>query len=439
VLSTRVLFQWIHERQLIRESIFSLVSNGVGRIAGFVGVIVIAAQYGANSETDIFFLILAVVLFITSLGQSFFDLWFIPAYLQQREQSAADLRALLGFVVGAIVCLGILLSIGSDVLVSHAAAMYGNYGTEDTARVFVLLTYEMSPLVVLYWLSGVGIAVLNAEQRFTAAGLMPSVPWISTIPFALYLKDVLGIHALSIGLIAGTSCQAMIVYVLLVRQGLAISFGTWHPATVQSRNGTSLFMGLSLFSAIPILDRILVSCFLPSGDVTALENATRLIQIPWTLATAGYINVFHTWWAARMSEGKLEYARSSFRKLFTISSIVFIPISFFLFWEGLPIVEFTFGRGRYSNEAIHATAQTFAYYCLGYWAFMLRSTVIRFYSAHQSTGVVLGSAIWDISVHLIAALFLIERVGIGGIGMASSLGYIASLVYAMSRHHRKRL
>jgi putative peptidoglycan lipid II flippase len=424
----------------VRDSFLSLVSNGVGRIAGFAGVVVIAAQYGATIETDIFFLILAGILFLTALGQSFFDLWFIPTYLRYKNQSATTQSAFLGSVMGAIASLGTLLSIGSDALVSHAAVMYGNYGSEDAARVLVQLTYEMSPLVVLYWLSGVGIAVLNAEQRFIAAGLMPSISWISTVPLAVYAKHSLGIHALSIGLVIGTSCQIGVLLVLLKRSGIAISLGHHHCAIMMDkfREPASLLLGLAMLSFMPFMDRLLVSYLLPSGNVTALENASRLTQIPWTLAAVGYMNVYHSWWVKKASEGDIQSLSRSFWKLIMVSFVLFIPISVLLYLQALPIAAITFKHGKYSVEALIGTADVFAYYCLGYWAFMLRSTFIRYYSARENIAIIRQIALLDISAHTVSALMLVPILGIGGIGIASSFGYVASLGLAIwhCRPHR---
>jgi putative peptidoglycan lipid II flippase len=117
--------------------------------------------------------------------------------------------------------------------------------------------------------------------------------------------------------------------------------------------------------------------------------------------------------------------------LFIFSSIVFIPLSFLLYWGALPIIRTVFGYGKYSDAAVIASAEVFGYYCLGYWAFMLRSLLIRFYSSQQDIHSIGRAAVIDFSVHLLAIFLLVERTGIAAFGIATTVGYFVSLGYLL--------
>jgi len=197
------------------------------------------------------------------------------------------------------------------------------------------------------------------------------------------------------------------------------------------RIGSIQAFALFLSAAIPIIDRVVVSIFLREGHVTALENAVRLLQIPWSLATVGYMNVFFSWWSSKSAESDWGYVNASFKKLFILSSIFFIPLSLLLYWEALPIITIVFGYGKYSDTAVMATSEVFGYYCLGYWAFMLRSILIRFYSSQQDIHSIGRAAMIDFLVHLLIIFLLIDKAGIATFGIATTIGYFVSLGYLL--------
>jgi len=97
----------------------------------------------------------------------------------------------------------------------------------------------------------------------------------------------------------------------------------------------------------------------------------------------------------------------------------------------MPIVSIVFRYGQYSDTAVIATSEVFGYYCLGYWAYMLRSTLIRFYSAQQNTPVIVKASILDFCVHFLVIFLLIEKKGIATFGIATTIGYFVSLGYIL--------
>ena len=81
-------------------------------------------------------------------------------------------------------------------------------------------------------------------------------------------------------------------------KGFQLEWGIHHSYLLKVLKIASLqTIALFLASIMPVMDRVIVSFLLSEGNVTAIENATRLCQIPWSLATVGYMNVFYSWWS----------------------------------------------------------------------------------------------------------------------------------------------
>ena len=433
----KILLKRILNRPLIRGSILSVLGNGIGRIGGLAVSIIIAALYGANLETDLFYIIFAVVAFFLNLFQGTLDLSFIPVYSEVRSKNTSEAGRFLGSMFLNILLLTTTIVLLTDVLVWYFVPSFVSNQSHDFLQLVVHLTWEMAPVIIGVGVSALFIAFFNAERLFMAAGLMPFFSSFGIIIFIFLLKDMWGIHALSLGFLFGTSLQVYVMYLLFKKKGFKLELKIYDPRLLKFLKLASLqTLALFLASIMPVIDRIVASFFLQEGNVAAIENATRLCQIPWSLATVGYINVFFSWWSRKSSEGDFMYVNASFKKLFIFSCIVFIPASLLLFWGALPIVRIAFGYGNYSNDAVIATSEVFGYYCLGYWAYMLRSTLIRFYSVQQKAFRIVRAAILDFCVHLLVIFLLIGRVGIGAIGIATTIGYSISLGYLLIYYFR---
>jgi putative peptidoglycan lipid II flippase len=433
----RYLREKISSRPLVHDSIISLIGNGLGRIGGLAASVIIAAIYGADVYTDTFYMVFAVFTFFIILIQGALDLAFIPLYAEVRNKNALDKDTFLSSIALNLLVFTAAGTFILDVLVRWLApAFLSNLGVESV-RLISKLTSEMSPALIGITVSSVFISAFNAEKWFFAAGLMPFFPSLGMIVFSFFLKDKWGIHALSTGLSFGAMVQLIAMFLLLGRRNVKLKFVFYHYQLMNTlkKTATPLFV-LLVFSALPIVDRIIIANYLAEGNITAYEYALKLCQIPWSLATIGYINVFFSWWSQKSSEGDLIFLNSSFKKLFYLSCIVYIPLSLILFFSAQFLVKLVFGYGNYSMDAIIATSNVFGYYCLGYWAFMLRHTLIRYYMAQQNSLIIVKTAIWDFIIHLVTVFFLIKKAGISSIGIAASIGYTASLLYLYIYHLR---
>jgi putative peptidoglycan lipid II flippase len=426
-------------KQLVRDSLISLFSNGIGRLGSLAVPIVIASQYGANVYTDAFYLALSIATFFLNLFQGSLELSFVPIYSDLRSKDRSESNRLVGSVVFGLALLSIAICLVIGVAVWYFAPLLVANQSQAVVQLLTQLTWEMSPSIVLFALVALFTAVFNAERWFFAVGIMPALQSLSIVCVIFLLKSRWEIHAAAAAIFSGTLIQATAMYLFYRRQNadLRLRFHQEYLLRVLRAAGPLMLM-LCLFSVMPFVDRLVVTIFLLEGNVTVIENATRLSQIPWSLGTVGYVTVFLSWWSRKNAEGDSHFVNSTFRALFLLSCLAFVPASLLLYWGADPVVRLVFGHGKYPTETLTATSSVFAYLGLGYWAFMLRSTLIRFYSAQRYRSVIARAAVWDFCAHVVVSLLLIERMGVASIGIATSTGYVVSLAYLIL-HHRSSI
>ena len=426
------LLKWVSGRPLVYGSVLSFLGNGIGRIGGIVASIIIAAIYGANIHTDVFYLVFAVINFFFNFFQGTLELAFIPIYSEVSRKNNPEVARFLGSILLSILLVTAGIALFIDILVHYFAPFFLPGKTHDLVPLAIRLTWEMSPLIIGFGISTLFMALFNAERLFMTAGLIQLFPSLGIIIFVFLSKDTWGIHALPFGLLFGTLLQAYMIYLICKKRDFKLEWTIYNPYLRKILGMTyKQALALILFSTMPVIDRMIASLFLPVGNLTTIENASRLCQIPWAFANWGYINVFFSRWSKKSSEGDFVYVDASFRKLFVLSCVVFIPVSLILFMGSVPIVRTVFGYGEYSDPAVTATSEVFAYFCLGYWAYMLRSTLIRFYSSQQRLYIIVRAAVLDFCVHFLVIFLFIERMGVATIGIATTIGYFVSLGYVL--------
>ena len=432
VATAKILIDRIGRNPLVRNSVLALLSNGIGRLGSLAVPIVIANQYGANTNTDAFYLALSIATFFLNLFQGILELAFLPLYSEFASKNRQESKRLVGSLVWGLTFLSSALALVVGMVIWGFAPLFVE---KQSVQIFTRLTWEVAPAIILFALVALFTAVFNAERWFVAVGMMPALQSLAVVCFILLLRPIWNIHAVSGAIFAGTLIQVISMYLFYRKQnsGLELRLHQDHLIRVLGA-AAPLALMLALFAIMPVLDRLIVTVFLPSGNVTAIENAMRLSQIPWSLGTVGYLTVFLSWWSSKNAEGDSQFVTSTFKALFLLSCLVFIPASLLLYWGAEPLVRLAFGHGKYPTETVTATASVFAYFGLGYWAFMLRSTLIRFYSAQQSSSVIAKVAVWDVCAHVLIAWVLVGKMGVASIGIATCTGYVVSLAYLLNYH-----
>jgi putative peptidoglycan lipid II flippase len=432
VATAKILIDRIGRNQLVRNSVLALLSNGIGRLGTLAVPIVIASQYGANTNTDAFYLALSIATFFLNFFQGSLELAFLPLYAECERNDRDEAKKLVGSLVFGLMLLSSVVSLVVGVMIWGFAPLFVE---NQSVQILTRLTWEVAPVIVLFALVALFTAVFNAERWFLAVGMMPALQSLAVVCFILLLKPIWEIHAVSAAIFTGTLIQAVSMYLFYRKQNSRLELRVHQDHLIRVlRAAAPLALMLALFAIMPLFDKLMVTVFLPSGNVTVIENAMRLSQIPWSLGSVGYMTVFLSWWSSKNAEGDSQFVTSTFRALFSLSCLVFIPASLLLYWGADPLVRLAFGHGKYPIETVTASASVFAYFGLGYWAFMLRSTLIRFYSARRSSSVIARVAVWDVCTHVVVAWVLVGKMGVASIGIATCTGYVVSLAYLLNYH-----
>ncbi|HLF02553.1 MAG TPA: lipid II flippase MurJ, partial [Anaerolineales bacterium] len=156
------------------DSIVVTVLNGMAQAASFLLFAVIAALFGANWQTDAFFLAFSLPTIVIGTSINVIASVFIPLMTEWRIQHPEA----LGSLIGSALAYGFIFSGVSAVCIALIApAILGTLSIVPgvTQQLAVMHMRMLSPMIVVQTLIGLVSAVYNSGRRFWWPALTASL------------------------------------------------------------------------------------------------------------------------------------------------------------------------------------------------------------------------------------------------------------------------
>ncbi len=424
-------------RQIARAAAVLMLAFVVSGVLGLVRQAAISSTFGAGARLDAFVAAQRVpeTLFVLvaggALGSAFipvFTRFLAEGDVEGAQRLANGVISLLVLAATALIILAFALArpIVQRLLMPNAAPA--------TQALSVELMRLMLPTVLIFGISGLMMAVLNAHQHFLAPALAPSLYNIGLIFGALVLARGGDIHGLAWGAVIGALLHLGIQLPMLWRLRFRFrpTSGWWTPGVRQ----VLLLMGPRVLGLGVVQVNFWVNTALASGmmegSVAALSIAfTLMFTVIGVLGQSVGTAVFPT-----LSTLSARHEVSEFRRTLAnaLSSVLFlsIPAGIGLAVLGRPLVTVLFQRGEWTATDTAGTAWALALFSLGLAGHTVLEVLVRaFYALHDTwTPVKVGTAAMLLNIAL--SLVLIRVFGypdstdfahgpFGGLALAMSL------------------
>jgi putative peptidoglycan lipid II flippase len=292
---------------LNRVSLFKAASTVslltlASRVTGLVRDLLMAAVFGASALTDAFNVAFRIPnLFRRLFAEGAFSQAFVPALAHVKERDGPEatrelidnVATVLAWVLLAACVLGVA---GAPVLVWALAS-----GLQKDPRAMesaVFMTRVMFPYIGFMSLVALSAGILNTWKRFAAPAATPVLLNVAMILAAwlgapwLAARGIEPIYAMAGGVMVGGVMQLAVQVPLLRRLGLMPRIGLAWPRLRQSLRAPGVrhvggmmlpaLLGVGV-AQISLLINTQIASWLPSGSVTWLGYADRLMEFPTAL------------------------------------------------------------------------------------------------------------------------------------------------------------
>lgn len=401
----------------------------LSRLFGFLRDMIVAGLFGAGLTTDAFFVAFRIPnLLRRLLGEGSLTVSFVPIfteYLRNRSrEEAMELADIvftaLSILLVAVSLLGLLFS---PLIVTVMAPGFVKMPAQYDLAVF--LTRLMFPYIFLISLVALCMGILNSLRHFAAPALAPVVLNLAMILAALTLRGFFQepITALAIGVLAGGLLQLAMQWPFLLRMGVRLkpNFRFRHPG--MKRIGLLMLpaaFGAAIYQINIFIGTILAS-FLPTGSVSFLYYADRIVELPLGVFAIAVGTATLPSFSEQVAQGRFEELKRTIAFSLRIILFITIPATVALIALRVPIISVLFQRGEFDVQSTLLTAQALLCYAVGLWAFSIIRVIVSVFYSLQDTKAPMRAAIVALVVNVLFSLVLMFPLRHGGLALATSI------------------
>jgi putative peptidoglycan lipid II flippase len=404
----------------------------LSRILGLVREQIIAAIFGqvdvfaaASLPPETVFYVIAG----GALGSAFIPTFVAYMAKDERDEAWRMASIVTNLVTLVLIVICVLGGIFATQLVEYVLAPeFDATKVVETAALMRIML--ITPVV--FGISGLLMAILNAQQRFLLPALAPSLYNLGIIFGAVALSPFMGVYGLAWGTVIGALLHmgVQIPGLLQLRPTYSPALNANHPGVREIlRLMAPRVLGLAIVQ-INFWVVIVLASGMVEGSITALRRGFYLLLLPQgVIAQSIAIAVFPTF-AMQVAQEDRDGLRSTLSQVLRSVLFLALPATVGLVMLRLPIVRVIFERGEFTFEDSQSVAWALLFYGLGLVSHSLLEIVTRAYYAMHDTRTPVYAGGGAMLLNIVFSLLLMRVVGepgslemgpFGGLALALTL------------------
>ncbi|MAF14174.1 MAG: murein biosynthesis integral membrane protein MurJ [Parcubacteria group bacterium] len=413
------------------------VASLVSRFLGILRDRILAGEFGAGSELDMYYTafrfpdLVFNLLVLGALSAGFIPVF--TSYMSNKDKAWELVNVVLNVMFFSLILISTLAIILAPWLVKLIAPGFNGEQLVTTTA----LTRIMFLSPILLGISGVFGSVLQSYKRFFIYSLAPILYNLGIIVGALFFTIKFGIFGLAWGVVFGAFMHMLV-------QTIAITFLGYHYKWSFSITHKGLLKILKMMvprtlgliiTQINFLVVTIIGSTLAVGSIAIFNLANNIQSFPLGLFAISFaIAAFPT--LSELANKKKQFIEAVSLAIRQILFLI-VPASVLLIILRAQIVRIVLGSGRFDWEDTILTLETLSLFAFSLFAQGLILILARaFYAQHDSktpfyTGLVSAFA------NIILAVMLVDQFGVSGLALAFSLSTILNFVLlSLILHYR---
>lgn len=398
---------------------------GIDKVIGFVRSLIVNRMFGLTYDLDVFNAannipdLLSALISGGALGVALIPVLSEYAQAGDRPRLWAVFSRILNFAFLATALLAVIIALLAPILVSKVVAP--GFPAEQQLLTIELLRLDLAAILI-FSISGLVMAGLQANQHFLLPALAPGLYNIGQIFGATILADKLGmgIHGLVYGVILGA-----LLHLGIQIPGLLKYQFRWSPTVDVGDPGVRKVLRLvgpriatMFFIQLYFVYRDNLASGLGEGSVTALNLGWFIMQVPETLlGTAVAIALLPTIseiFAAHQTDAFKTAINQATRAVIALT----IPVAVLLYITIEPLVQAAFGFDMAGTARVVLATRA---YLLGLTGHALLEISARSFYAQQDAKTPFVAAALNSLAFIGVATVLSRTLGFMGIALTNSV------------------
>ena len=440
-------------QHLLRSSVVVALGTGLSRLTGFARTAVLAWVLGAgalaeaynlanNTPNLLYDLVLGGVLSAT----------LVPVIVEssaKRDEDGINAVATVITVILAIATIATMVLAPIVIRLYNLTAPSGQ--AAEQARIAVPLLILFAPQVLLYGLTALGTALLNARRSFAVPAFAPALNNIVVIcvllalprlgdgdlTFQSVLDDRLLLLVLGLGTTAGIVAMTLVLVPSIIRADIRLrwNFAPRDPAVKEILRLSGWTFGYVLTNLVAYgIVQVLANGV---GDVTIYAYAWMFFQLPYGLWTVSVMTTYMPELAHDWTTNAMDSFRRRLDSGLRLILVVALPASVGLILLSSPVVQLVFEHGQFDGVAAETTAHAVVAFLCGLPGFSLLLYAFRGFYAQRDTRTPFLVNLIESVVFVGIAIALVGRFEVVGLAAANSIAVTTFAAIALVLLHRR--
>jgi putative peptidoglycan lipid II flippase len=418
-------------RRIFAAAVMVGAMNGIVMAVAVLRDLIFAYRFGTGEIIDAFLMGLLVPTMAVQLVGISLSLAIVPEIISLRgHRAAADSLSSSTTMIG----LGLLFLLSAILLLLHhplTTVLTSGFDPERTRLTSFFFLGFLPCIVVQGWSTFLG-GLLNATNRFAIVALAPMLR-----PFALCVVLAVDWGAASAEVLlsaylAGAIGEAALVTVAAARAKLSFRprwGGLTEPLRRVLREFAMVLIGTGILNVAILVDQYFASLAGPGG-VAAYGYGAKIISV---LIGAGALPLgvaVLPHFAVQVREGQWTHLRGVLVQWSWVVLALSVPAAALLWFYSYDLVRLTFQRGAFSPEDSRLVAAIQMYLALQLPFYLCGILYVRVLISLQRNGLVALVALVNAATNIGGSLLLLGPLGVVGIALAASCGYMIATVLA---------
>ncbi len=416
--------------------VLALVNKGLG----FIKSMVIASVYGANLQTDAYYVAEGLLQNALIPISEAIAVSFLPIYIGIKEKNHHDSKTFASKTMTDIFLLAIILSgilyVSAPMILKMILPTYDVTSIKLAVGYFRILIWGMCFYVSNQLLQ----SLLNAEKQYGFSSFTAMLNNKIMTLSVCFLGNCYWMKALAMAVPFSYAVQYLFLQLKSRQYGkLTCRYG-FRDSRIWKlcMQALPIFFGNAICELNSLVDRSLLSG-MNTGAVTAVSYASVLYQFASNLIGIPMTTIIYTELAESFSSGHMEDGGRKLEKGIHISLFFCIPISLFVMISAELIVQITYGRGAFDTEAVMMTAQGLKYYGLCFLAYCLNALLFRACYSLGDTVLPMKIGLITVSLNIFLSIVLSRFLGLQGIVLATAIANTLTCLITLFIFNRTKL
>lgn len=388
----------------------------LSRISGLARDIVFARFFGANADTDAFFVAFKLPnLLRRQFAEGAFSQAFVPVFTEYKtkrseeevQQLAGNVTGTLGLVLLMITIVGVL---GAPLLMIFSAFGWWMDGDKQYDLATELLRWTF-PYIFFISLTALAGGILNTYGKFAIPAFTPVLLNVCLITAAivssLYFDE--SIHVLAWGVFIAGIIQLVFQFPLLIKLRMFVRpRWAWREAGVEKIKKLMVpAIVSSSVQQINIVIDLIIATFLIEGSISWLYYADRLVEFPLGVFGIAIATVILPSLSAKFAAADPEKFRHTLDWGLRLSMLIGVPATLGLIFLAGPLLSTMFQYGKFDDHDVYMAHLALIAYSVGLLGFIYVKVLSPGYFARQDTKTPMKIAIISMVIKIVATLIIV--------------------------------